>query len=477
MEAAIAPSPAAPSPAAPSHSAPTFAALADRLTGSLILPNDPAYDETRGTWNLHYAARPAAIVQAADSEDIAEAVRFAREHDLEIAVRSGGHSLAGHSTGDGVLVIDLRGFRSLHIDPQTRLVSAGAGLTAGEVTTALIPHGLAIPFGDTGSVGIAGLTLGGGIGYLVRKAGLAIDRVRSMEMVSVDGEVLTVSKHEHPDLFWALRGGGGNFGIVTRFVYEAVSVTETLSGALVLPLTADTLRGVLSVAAEAPDELSTIAEIMPAPPAPFIPAELVGTPVIFLLMVWAGDPAEGQPVVDRFRTVTDPIADLVEPMPYGGIYAFSAEAEVPSPAITRSLFADRLLDEASVQLVVDRLTAAARPAVAVTQIRVLGGQLARVPADATAFAHRDARVMFSLYTIFVDPEQTDTDATWTADYFDRMVALTGATGAYVNFLDRERPERLGDAYPPATLRRLAETKARWDPHNVLRRNQNIAPLR
>jgi FAD/FMN-containing dehydrogenase len=213
---------------APATSAPTFPALAAELNGTLVLPDDAAFEEARGVWNLHYAARPAAIVQTADAADIARAIRFARDADLEIAVRSGGHSLAGHSTGDGVLVIDMRALRGLHIDPQSRLVSAGAGLTAGEVTAALIPHQLAIPFGDTGTVGIGGLTLGGRTGYLARKAGLAIDRVRSMDMVTVDGDVLTVSAQQHPDLFWALRGGGGNFGIVTRFVYEAVPVARQL---------------------------------------------------------------------------------------------------------------------------------------------------------------------------------------------------------------------------------------------------------
>ena len=199
-----------------------FSALAATLTGAVLTPDSDAYEAASGVWNLHYSARPAAIVQVADADDVARSVRFAREIGLEIAVRSGGHSLAGLSTGDGVLVIDLRALRGLHIDPDSRIVSAGAGLTAGEVTTALVAHGLAIPFGDTGSVGIAGLTLGGGIGYLTRLHGLAIDRLRSMEVVTVDGEVRTVSADQHPDLFWALRGGGGNFGIVTRFVYEAV---------------------------------------------------------------------------------------------------------------------------------------------------------------------------------------------------------------------------------------------------------------
>ncbi|MGH2417078.1 MAG: FAD-binding oxidoreductase, partial [Candidatus Limnocylindria bacterium] len=255
-------------------SAADFAALAASLRGDVVLPNADAYDAARGVWNQRYQGSPAAIVRVADAADVATTIRFAREAGLEIAVRSGGHSLAGLSTGDGVLVIDMRGLRGLHIDPETRIVVAGAGLTARDVTEALVPHALAVPFGDTASVGIAGLTLGGGIGYLARMAGLAIDRVRSMEVVTVDGEVLTASAHEHRDLFWALRGGGGNFGIVTRFTYEAVPVGQTLSGALVMPLSAEVLAGVLRLADEAPEELTTITEIMPAPPAPFIPLEM-----------------------------------------------------------------------------------------------------------------------------------------------------------------------------------------------------------
>ena len=293
-----------------------------------------------------------------------------------------------------------------------------------------------------------------------------------MEVVTVDGEILTASAHENADLFWALRGGGGNFGIVTRFTYEAVPVAETLSGALVMPLSAEVLRGVLTLADEAPEELTTITEIMPAPPAPFIPANLVGTPVMFVLMVYAGDPAEGQPVVDRFRALATPIADLVGPMPYGGIYEFSAEAENPAPAITRSIFTDAL-DDQTIASVVAQLTAPERPEFAVIQIRVLGGEMARVARDASAFAHREAAIMFTIYTILVDPDRADEHIGWTDAYFAALMPL--ATGSYVNFLDLEGDARVRDAYPEATYRRLAELKRRWDPENVLRRNQNIRP--
>jgi FAD/FMN-containing dehydrogenase len=458
------------------HSDPaiTFTQLAATLGGTVLTPDADGYEAARGVWNLHYSdARPAAIVQAADANDVARAIAFGREHGLEIAVRGGGHSMAGFSTGDGVLVIDLRAIRGLHIDPDTRLVSAGAGLTAGEVTTALVPHELAIPFGDTASVGIAGLTLGGGIGYLVRSAGLAIDRLRSVEIVTVDGEVLTASADDHADLFWGIRGGGGNFGVVTRFVYEAVPVGETLSGALVLPLSADVLSGALAIADAAPEATTTIFEIMAAPPAPFIPEDKVGTPILTVLMVHIGDMAEGQAVADRFRALAAPIADLLAPMPYGGIYQFSAEAENPMPAVTRSVFTRELLGPESVQRIVARMTDPTGPMMPVTQVRVLGGAMGRVPADATAFAHRDATIMVTLYTVFMDPEKTVSDIGWTHAYFEELAPF--ASGVYVNFVDLEGEARVRDAYPPATYARLAELKARWDPENVLRRNQNVRP--
>lgn len=449
-----------------------FSMLAGELSGTLLQPGAEGYDQARGVWNLIHDRRPAAIVQVADADDVRRSVRFARETGLEIAVRSGGHSLAGFSTGDGVLVIDLRRLRDLHIEPETATVSAGAGLTAGEVTAALSAHNLAISFGDTGSVGIAGLTLGGGIGYLARKFGLTIDHVRSMDVVTAQGEVVIASADEHPDLFWALRGGGGNFGIVTRFVFEAVPLAETLAGALFLPLSAEVLRGVLALAGSAPDELTTITEIFAAPEAPFIPPDAVGTPIVAVFLVYAGDPAEGQRVVEPFRKLAPPIADLVAPMPYPGIYEFSAEAETPAPAAIRSLLADGL-DDRAIERIVARMRATDRPMGAVTQLRVLGGEISRVATDASAFAHRGAKLMLSMFAHLADPDRVADDIRWTEAYFAEMAPA--AIGVYANFLDAEGPARVREAYPEPTYRRLAELKARWDPDNLLRRNQNIPP--
>ncbi len=452
--------------------APDLSELEAALAGELLRPGSTSFDEARSVWNLLHDRTPAAIVKVANAQDVQEAVAFARRADLEIAVRSGGHSLAGYSTGDGVLVIDMRGLRGLHIDPQTRTVVAGSGLTAMDVTAAVTEHGLAVPFGDTSTVGIAGLTLGGGIGFLARKHGLAIDHVRSFEVVTADAELVTASAAENADLYWALRGGGGNFGIVTRFEYDAVALGETLSGALILPLTTDVVRGLLTAADEAPEELTTITFIMGAPPAPFIPEELVGTPMVMITLVWAGDPADGQKALEPFRGLATPIADVVMPMPYPGIYEFTDDGGVPAPNTTRSIFAGDL-DDAAIETIVAQMSSPETPAGAITQLRVFGGEMSRVDAAATAFAHRDAKTMFSIFTLHLDPEKIADDTAWTGAYFAKIAPA--ATGAYVNFLEDEGEERVRQAYPAETHRRLTEAKATWDPDNVFRRNQNIRP--
>jgi FAD/FMN-containing dehydrogenase len=293
------------------------------LRGRLVRPTDSTYEDDRVVWNTAFQGRPIAIVRAADAGDVATAVGFARRSGLDIAVRSGGHSIAGHSTGDGAFVIDMREMRGLHIDLEHRIAWAGVGLTAGELTEALTPHGLAVPFGDTASVGIAGITLGGGIGYLARKHGLTIDSLVAAEIVTADGAVVMASEDEHPDLFWALRGGGGNFGIVTRFCYRLSPVGEVLGGALVLPATRDVLRGLVPIASAAPDELTVIAQLMAAPPAPGVPAEHVGAPSLVLLFVYAGDPEAGRAAIEPFRRIATPLAEMVAPMPYAGIYEIS----------------------------------------------------------------------------------------------------------------------------------------------------------
>ena len=449
---------------------PTLDSLASALSGTLLLPGDSTYDTARRGHNLAIDQHPLAIARVADAADVATAVAFAREADLELAIRSGGHSVAGHSTGDGVLVIDLSALQGLHIDPSTRLVHAGAGLTAGAVTNALAPHGLAIPFGDTPTVGITGLTLGGGIGYLVRPHGLAIDHLEAVELVTAEGRLITASTHEHADLFWALRGGGGNFGVVTRLVYRAVEVDAVYGGALILPATAETLAGVVAAADAAPEGLSTITDMMAAPPAPFIPDAWVGRPILILTAVYAGDPADGPAVMAPFRALAEPVADMLAPMPYPAIYGFTEEAGTPLPYHLRSAF----LRSFDLDAATDVMAAfeAAPDGPALFHIRVLGGAMARVPTDATAFAHRDARILAMMLGGFETGDGDDQRA-WVSGLLDTLRPL--ADGVYANFLADEGRERVGEAYPAATYARLAAVKRAYDPGNVFHRNQNIRP--
>jgi FAD/FMN-containing dehydrogenase len=435
----------------------------------MIDPSHPDYDAARQVHNLAFDRRPAMIVQPLDATDVAATVRLARDAGLPIAVRSGGHSLAGHSVVDGGVVIDLSAMKGLHIDPARRLAWAQTGLTAGEYTTAAAAHGLATPFGDTGSVGLGGITLGGGIGFLVRKHGLTIDDLVSAEIVTADGRVVTASETQHPDLFWAIRGGGGNFGVATRFAYRLHDVGLVFGGALVLPATRDVLQGVVELASAAPEELSLIAHVMHAPPLPFIPAELVGQPVIAILAIHAGEPAAGERAVAPLRALAAPIADALGPMPYPAIYQFTAEAGAPSRGVVRSAFMSSLTDDAA-DAVLEAVATSPSP-MAIFQLRVLGGAMARVPSGATAFAHRAAPLLGTILTPYEgEPEP---HVAWTESLFAAI--RPASAGVYSNFLEDEGDGRIREAYPNGTYDRLADVKRDWDPENVFRLNQNIRP--
>ena len=395
---------------------------------------------------------------------------FAADHGLELAVRAGGHSI--HSATDGGLVVDLSAMKGLHIDPERRLAWAQPGLTAGEYTTAAAAHGLATPFGDTGSVGLAGLTLGGGIGWLVRKHGLTIDSLVSVELVTADGRIVTASERRNPDLFWAVRGGGGNFGIVTRFVFRLHPVGTVLAGALFLPVTREVLAGLVAAGENAPEELTTITFIMATPPLPFVPQDLHFKPSVIVMFVHASDDiAAGQAALAPFRALATPLAEGVFPMPYPGIYDFTAEGGKPGPGVIRSVMLDGLDDDA-IDTILARVAAPSTPG-AITEIRVLGGAMARVPADATAFAQRDARVLFALITSFQDPAEAPIHEAWTQEYFEAIAAK--GTGVYSNFLAAEGEARIREAFPGSTYERLAEVKRAYDPTNLFKLNQNIAP--
>jgi FAD/FMN-containing dehydrogenase len=444
--------------------------LADDFKGRVIAPDDPDYDSARTVFPGAIDRRPAAIVRVADATDVARVIALARETGLELAVRSGGHSSAGHGVSEGGLVLDLSEMRSLEIDPEERTAWAETGLTAGEYTAAAGEHGLATGFGDTGSVGIGGITLGGGIGFLVRKHGLTIDDLLAADVVTADGDLLRADAETHPDLFWAIRGGGGNFGVATRFRYRLHELGRIVGGMLFLPATPDVIAGFVAAAEAAPEELSTIANVMTAPPMPFLPAEQHGKPVVMALMTYAGDVADGERAIAPFRALAPPVADMVRPMAYPEMYP-PEEEEYRPKAVARTMFTDSI-DRAAAETIVERV-ASSSAAMAVTQIRVLGGAMARVPADATAFAHRDSRVMANVAAIYENDEEVPEHTSWVEGLVEEL--KRGDEGAYVGFLDDEGEERIRAAYPGRTWERLAAIKARYDPENLFRLNQNIPP--
>jgi FAD/FMN-containing dehydrogenase len=454
------------------HSLPnSIQGLRAALLGQVIAPDDPEYESARLVVNAAFDRRPALIIRPADSADVSLVVSVARAHGLELAIRGGGHSFAGHGTSDGGFVLDMSNMRALHIDPQRRIARAQAGLTAGQYTTETARHGLTTGFGDTGSVGIAGLTLGGGIGWLVRKHGLTIDDLLAVEIVTADGTRLQVDSERHPDLFWALRGGGGSFGVVTRLQYRLHELDTILGGLLVLPASHEILGSFISAAEDAPDELSTIAILTRLPPLPFVPSEHHGQLALMVRLVYSGNLEHGQHALAPLRALATPLADAITPMPYQQMYA----AEGPGPErvriATRSMFLDELGERAAATIF-ERMQAPPSPITAV-QIRVLGGAMARVPADATAFAHRERRMMVTFGAGYQDPDQAASHEAWVADSLAAM--RPSAHGVHVSFLGEEGTARIREAYPDETYERLVAIKRRYDPTNLFRVNQNIAP--
>jgi FAD/FMN-containing dehydrogenase len=445
--------------------------LRETLDGAVITPDDPGYDRAR---QLFYGGfddlRPGVIVRPDDAAEVAKVVTLARDTGLELAVRGGGHSTAGHSTSDGGIVLDLSAMKALDLDVDGRTVWAEAGLTAGEVTEAVGAHGLAIGFGDTGSVGIAGITLGGGVGFLVRKWGLTIDNLLAVEVVTADGQLLRVDDRSDPDLFWALRGGGGNFGVVTRFHYRLHPLDGIVGGMLLLPATAEVIAGFMAAAEAAPEELSAIANVMVAPPMPFLPPEAHGQLVVLALMAYAGPPEDADRVLAPFRALATPIADMLQPMPYSGLFQGEEEEYHPT-AVAHTMFVDRI-DLEVAGTIMEQLQASDAP-VRVAQLRALGGAMARVPADATAYAHRQRPIMVNLAAFYDGPDDRVVRQAW----IDQFAAALdqGDPAAYVNFLGDEGPDRVRQAYPGRTWERLVAVKRRYDPTNLFRRNQNIPP--
>ena len=445
--------------------------LRSAIKGRVLAPTDEGYDEARKVFVAAIDRRPAVIIQAADPSDVARAVAHARDTGLELAIRSGGHSIPGYGVTDGGIVLDLSEMKQLDIDVERRTAWAQTGLTAGEYTAATGVFGLATGFGDTGSVGIGGITLGGGIGFLVRKYGMTIDDLLAADIVTADGRRLRVDGAQHPDLFWALRGGGGNFGVATRFQFRLHEVDTVMGGMLLLPATPDAIASFVDAAEAAPDELSAIVNIMVAPPMPFLPAEHHGKLVMIIMLAHSGSPDAGERAVAPFRALAPPIVDTVGPMPYPALYQMTEDGPKPVRESARSLFLDTV-DRSAAETIVDHLQGSTAQ-MAVAQLRVLGGAMASVPADATAFAHRQRRIIAAVGAVYERRDETEVHEAWAAGFAKAL--HQGAPGVYVNFLGDAGPARVREAYPGPTWDRLTRIKAQYDPTNLFRHNQNIPP--
>ena len=444
--------------------------LREDLLGEVITPEDAGYDDARTVFSGNIDRYPAVVVRPVDAREVAAAVSLARDSGSELAVRSGGHSGPGFGVSEGGIVLDLSAMNALDIDAHGRTAWAETGLSAGEYTNAAGEHGLATGFGDTGSVGIGGITLGGGIGFLVRKYGMTIDDLLAAEVVTAGGEILVVDGETHPDLFWAIRGGGGNFGVATRFRFRLHEIPSIVGGILMLPATPEVITAFIAEAEAAPEELTTIANVMKAPPMPLVPEEHHGELAIFALMAYAGDTDAGQRAVAPFRALADPLADMLRPMSYPEIYMPDEEDYHPI-AVGRTRFTDHLAEGAA-GTILDHVGSSSAM-MAVAQIRALGGAMARVPDDATAFPHRRSRLMVTCAAVYEQLEETTTHQAWVNDLAG-AIGLDGR-GAYVNFLGEEGEQGIRDAYPDPTWDRLRSIKRRYDPGNLFRLNQNIPP--
>jgi len=448
--------------------------LRTRMTGRVLTAGDEGYDAARVVVLGGVDPHPAVIARPVDDADVAAVVSYARDNGLALAVRSGGHSGAAYGTVEDGIVLDLRDLARIDIDVDGRTAWVESGVTAGDFTVEAAKHGLAVGFGDTGSVGLGGLVTGGGVGYLVRKHGLTIDNLLAADVVTADGQVRRVDAENEPELFWAIRGGGGNVGVVTRFRFRLAELPQIVGGMLVLPATAETVAGFLALAEEAPDELSTIANVMNCPPLPFVDESVHGSIVIMAMLCWAGDPdrgvEEGTAAMAPFVGLAEPLANMLRPMSYPEMYP-PEDPDYRPTAVARTMFLDGV-DVGTAKAVLDTLESSDAMLRAV-QLRVLGGAAARVAEDETAYAHRSAKVMANVAAFYDGPDDRAAKQRWVEE--TSALLHTGDDRAYVNFLADEGEERVRAAYPGATWERLAAVKATYDPQNLFRRNQNVLP--
>ncbi|HLV05015.1 MAG TPA: FAD-binding oxidoreductase [Actinomycetaceae bacterium] len=448
----------------------TLTRLEHLLGDRLLVPGSPGFQDAARVEFGAFDRIPAAVAQVTTTAEVAAAVRAARDHDLPVAVRAGGHSYARHALAADALVLDLRRMDAVTIDPERRLGLAEAGATAGAYSAAAAQYGLGTGFGDTPTVGIAGLTLGGGSGFLSRRDGLTVDNLLGAEVVLADGRVVTTDERHEPDLFWALRGGGGNFGVVTSLTFRLQPTPVVTGGLLILEPTPAAVAGAVEAVLAAPDGLSALVNVLVAPPMPMLPEAVHGRPVLMLVPCWSGPAEEAEAALAPLRALGEPLFDDVAARPYPELLQGPPGSGMVLHPVMRTGFVDRV-DEAWAADAVGSLASAASPMAAVS-LRPLGGAVARTAPDATAFAHRDRAVMVSVGAI--TPEETALPAA--SAWVERTAAALGLGAAgYVNFMSTATPDDVAAAYPGEVLARLRAVKRRYDPDNVFRANHNITP--
>lgn len=449
--------------------------LRQAVRGSVIGPADDGYDEHRRVYNGMHDRRPAAIVRCADAADVITAVRHATTEGIDLAVRGGGHSVPGFGTTDGGLVVDLSLMCNVHVDPDRRTARVGGGATWGDVDHATHAFGLATTGGIISTTGVGGLTLGGGIGYLTRAHGLSVDNLVSADVVTADGRQVTASDYQHEDLFWALRGGGGNFGVVTAFELQLHPCDVVVGGPLFYE--AADARAVLEAYREhiatAPEQLGCFFAWQIAPPLPFIPEDRVGDLFCALVTCWTGPHEEAAAAVKPLREAAEVKAELVGPVPYPALNS-AFDALLP-PGLHHYWKADFVADLTDEAIGAHIEHGSRTPAVTSTMhLYPINGAAHRVGAEETAFGHRDKTFAAVIAGMWPDPADDEANTRWVRDYYDAIHPYSGTDGGYVNFMADDDAHRTPANYG-ANYERLARVKAAWDPDNLLHLNQNIAP--
>ncbi len=445
------------------------------FTGEMLLPGDDSYESSRRIWNAMIDKRPAVIARCATTTDVVRAVNFARDNGLLLAIRGGGHNISGNAVCDDGIVIDLGQMKAARVDPDTRRVTIEGGATLADLDAATQAHGLATPVGINSTTGVAGLTLGGGFGWLSRRHGMTVDNLESAEVVTATGELVHASATEHPDLFWALRGGGGNFGVVTRFEFRLHPVgPDVLSGLIVYPISAakSVLRQYRDFLAWAPEALSVWSVLRLAPPLPFLPENVHGQGIIALAVIYAGDPKQGEPLIEPLRKFGTPLGEHV------GVQPYVAWQQAFDPLLTpgaRNYWKSHnfsTLEDGLFDAVVESIGKLPSPQCEIF-FGAIGGATTRPAPDSAAYPHRDAKFVVNVHGRWEDPADDKRCIGWARDFFNASAPFASG-GVYVNFLTADEGDRVRSAYGP-NYDRLAQVKRKYDPSNLFRMNQNIEP--